>query len=56
MQAKRDLGRKIAEDLLKIHSIYRTADEAYRRFRKLLLDRPPPPGHMPIEWIPVSDN
>jgi hypothetical protein len=54
-QATPDTGARTALELNKIHSTYERVDEAYRRFRSLLMKDPPGPGIMPIEWLPISD-
>ena len=50
-----DHGAKVRSELKEIYDIYKVIDEAYRRFRALLLQDPPKTGNlMPVEWIAIA--
>jgi len=61
MRKGNDLGRQTAEFLCQVHESFEAADEAFRRFRTMLME----PAEqvrcnwffaMPLEWIPISEN
>lgn len=52
-----DYGARVRSDLEEIYRTFRVVDEAYRRFRALLLQDPPKPESlMPVEWIAISNQ
>jgi len=54
--ARNDIAPEVSANLQEIHFVCAAADESFRLFRRFLFEHPPPPGCMPTEWIPRSDQ
>jgi hypothetical protein len=57
LQNKLDIGPRVCADLAEFRLWFSRADEAYRRFRRFLIDNPVygDPENNPIEWLPISN-
>lgn len=53
---RHDTGSSMASDLQNVHRFFEVADEAFRRFRTIVLEENLSAAVRPTEWIPICDN